>query len=148
MKWQKNSLQRRKSPTNAPKARIHCHSRDQWLIKKCSRNEYQRWKRNYEGVYNKYVSVQPGSKKPVKIAVLDTGLDLSHPDIVAREESIKERYNWMDSRNIDNVQDSSGHGTHTTGLLLDYAPDAELYVAKIAESDPSDPRTIAAVSLE
>ena len=45
------------------------------------------------------------------------------------------------------MTDHTGHGTFVAGLILDYAPDAELYVAKIADRDPSDPRVIAKVSL-
>jgi hypothetical protein len=69
-----------------------------------------------------------------------------HPDIDARKEQIKGMYNWVNNHHKQKVQDCSGHGTHTAGLLLDYAPDAELYVAKIAEKEPCDPGTIAAVS--
>jgi subtilisin family serine protease len=83
----------------------------------------------------------------VKIAVLDTGIDLTHPDMEARLDNIKGRANWT-NRNFKNlVQDKNGHGTFTAGLILDYMPDAELYVAKIADNKPSSPAMIAEVSL-
>lgn len=63
----------------------------------------------------------------------------------AREEQIKDKYNWINERFKNKVPDRNGHGTHTSGLLLDYAPDAELYIAKIADNKPSDPRLIAKV---
>ena len=91
--------------------------------------------------------LQSSSYTPVKIAVLDTGVDLKHSDMIAREDQIKDVYNWIDDRNEKDVRDRSGHGTHTAGLLLDYACEAELYVAKIAEKKPPEPRIIAAVSI-
>ena len=82
---------------------------------------------------------------PVKIAVLDSGVDLSHPDFDARAENIKGTYNWLNEKRPRAVHDREGHGTFVAGLLLDYAPDADLYVAKIADNKPSDPRVIAKV---
>jgi subtilisin family serine protease len=108
------------------------------------RKQYLDWKGKFEDVYKEFVTNHLDSpNRPVKIAVLDTGVDLMHPDMEARKKQIKGRYNWV---NNQNVLDRSGHGTHTAGLLLDYAPDAELYVAKITEKELCDPGTIAAVS--
>ena len=81
----------------------------------------------------------------MKIAVLDTGIDQTHPDIDAREEQIKGRHNWTNEKFKNMVDDHNGHGTFTAGLLLDYAPDSELYIAKIAENKPPNPRIIAKV---
>ena len=63
---------------------------------------------------------------PVKIAVLDTGIDQTHPDIDARNEQIKGKCNWTNERFKNMVDDHNGHGTFTAGLLLDYAPDSAL----------------------
>ncbi len=115
------------------------------------RREYLRWRQRFKDVYKKFIEECPqqqGSLSPLKIAVLDTGIDMTHPDIVAREEQIKSKYNWTDGKRKHAVQDNNGHGTFVTGLLLDYAPDAELYVAKIAEdSAPSPPGLVAKVSI-
>ena len=82
---------------------------------------------------------------PIKIAVLDTGVDLTHPDMRACEDHIKGQLNWIGGQDMSNISDSSGHGTYTAGLLLDYAPDADLFIAKIAEKSPSAPSIIAKV---
>ena len=80
--------------------------------------------------------------------MLDTGLDLLHPDIRACENQVKGIHNWIDSGDPQQIIDSNGHGTCVAGLLLDFAPGADLFVAKIAEKKPLDPRMIAAVSIK
>lgn len=88
------------------------------------------------------------STAPVRIAVLDTGLDRSHTDFEAQEERIKGTKSFIsDCGKTDDVFDCCGHGTHVAGLLLDFAPDAELYIAKISDLEPAKPADIAKVSL-
>ncbi|KAL6692070.1 hypothetical protein J3F84DRAFT_397291 [Trichoderma pleuroticola] len=82
----------------------------------------------------------------VKIAILDTGIDIQHPNIDARLENIGDRYNWLiddETANVRVATDMSGHGTFAASLILDYAPDAQLFVAKIAEEAPSKASVIA-----
>lgn len=81
----------------------------------------------------------------VKIAILDTGIDLNHPDVQACDENIKAKYNCLNKRANSTVHDLDGHGTFVASLLLDYAPDAEIYIVKIADRKPSSPHIIAKV---
>lgn len=110
-----------------------------------SRRGYATWKSKYSEVYEKFTPPDCGCSLPVKIAILDTGVDLTHPDMIARAENIKAKYNWINPK-ARHVHDRNGHGTFTTGLVLDYAPDAEVYIAKIAEDQPCSPETVANIS--
>ena len=55
--------------------------------------------------------VTRGSKK-VKIAVVDTGVDLDHPDLTGR---LTKGYNAL--ANNDKPEDDNGHGTHVAGII-------------------------------
>jgi subtilisin family serine protease len=66
----------------------------------------------------------------VKIAILDTGVDTKHPDILRElQKSRIEVYDFVtDSANIE---DLNGHGTHCTSVLAKFAPNAEIYVGRV-----------------
>lgn len=77
--------------------------------------------------------VQSQSTKPIKIAVLDTGVDVTHSFIkgaMKKPQRIKTTRSFVDG--VKDTQDSHGHGTHVAALLLKVAPDAHLYIARVA----------------
>lgn len=71
----------------------------------------------------------------VRVAVLDTGIDLSHPDLAA---NIAGGYNAVNPRKAP--KDGNGHGTHVAGTIaavnnsvgvVGAAPAARLYAVKV-----------------
>ncbi|KAI8712720.1 Peptidase-S8 domain-containing protein [Fusarium sp. LHS14.1] len=103
-------------------------------------DKYIRWKSEYEQVYKRFVGnyLQNPPSQPVKIAVLDTGIDRDHFVFEAREENLKGKKNCY-NESQKNVPDTHGHGTFTANLILDYAQDASLYVIKIADKENTRP---------
>ncbi|PIB12326.1 hypothetical protein B1C81_02705 [Streptomyces sp. HG99] len=80
--------------------------------------------------------------KGVKVAVLDTGIDSGHPDLVGR---VGETRNFSAS---DSTRDLVGHGTHVAatiagsgaaanGTRKGVAPDADLIVGKVLDDSGS-----------
>lgn len=76
------------------------------------------------------------SGKGIRIAVLDTGVDLKHPDFTGRTLDTQ---SFIDGQT---VQDGNGHGTHCCGVAsgprrpqrlprFAVAPEAELFVGKV-----------------
>ena len=85
----------------------------------------------------------------IKIGVIDSGIDLHHPDLVGR---IKKYANFSSS-DRNNVTDENGHGTHVAGIMtankngfgiVGVAPMASLYVAKaFGKNGTADDRAVA-----
>lgn len=73
----------------------------------------------------------PPVRDKIRIAVLDSGVDDTDSMIRAAVRSlrIKKRMSFVGKDN--DHQDTYGHGTHVTRLLLQIAPAAEIYIAKI-----------------
>jgi subtilisin family serine protease len=58
---------------------------------------------------------EPGLKGAgVTVAILDTGIDINHPDL---KKNIKGGYNALAGEDPWNYQDDNGHGTHMAGII-------------------------------
>lgn len=99
-----------------------------------------------------------GRDKPIKIAVLDTGLDVNHPNFEnPRLTGFKEgKPDWASKaeptqyerikacadftgdgllERKEDMIDLDGHGTQVSELILRIAPRSELYIARICEGE-------------
>ncbi|EEU35604.1 uncharacterized protein NECHADRAFT_86785 [Fusarium vanettenii 77-13-4] len=74
---------------------------------------------------------------PIKVAIIDSGVDLDDPVIRARSCQIGDKRNWT-SDQPDACADDCGHGTHVTRLILEAAPAVKVYVAKVTERKKLD----------
>ena len=76
----------------------------------------------------------------IRVAILDTGLELPEDCRSDYANQIRGCRSWLgvDENEEGNSEtrnfDVSGHGTHSTGLLLEVAPNAEVFVARVFEN--------------
>ncbi|KAI4929209.1 hypothetical protein J4E86_011737 [Alternaria arbusti] len=112
------------------------------------RGQYERWKELFVETAQRFESTAVEETHPLKIAVLDTGLDQSHQDIMTElgriwiYESSRDLFERAENSTIKDLQ---GHGTHIVGLILEYAPEADLYVADVTIDGEADRNLIAKV---
>lgn len=92
-----------------------------------------------------YVDPDFDLAEPVRIAILDSGLDPENPFLVEDQQRvsprIKDARSFIYGTGPHDIRDEIGHGTHALGLLLKVAPGAEIYVARIARRETLDPNT-------
>jgi subtilisin family serine protease len=81
---------------------------------------------------------EPSSSCPrVKLAVLDTGADLTHQDFIeAIAKRLIKHYDFIE--NTPNMVDLVGHGTHCASQILKLAPNTELYIGRVFQSNQAD----------
>lgn len=72
-------------------------------------------------------------QRPVRVALLDTGVDSRHPDFrkALQLKKISEFQGFPGS--LDPLSDQNGHGTHGASVFMHTAPNAVLYIARIAD---------------
>lgn len=75
----------------------------------------------------------------VKVAVLDTGIDASHPVFLKHVFNDENCWDWTGSGSP--TVDRIGHGTHSAALVLRIAPNASLYIGKVFDSVNGNVRT-------
>lgn len=80
-----------------------------------------------------HAHTKTGCSSRIKIAILDTGYDPESPFFRSRirRNRIKSWKDWV-SNSLQH-QDQDGHGTHVVSLVMRIAPQADVYMARIAE---------------
>jgi hypothetical protein len=112
-------------------------------IKKCGNEQPQDCQRQDERQQNE------NPRPRVRIALLDTGVYFEDTDLEDEWNDVK-RYRLeqnFEGQDLDpikkcksfvkedkTIRDTCGHGTHLALLLLQYAPDADLYIAKVSSN--------------
>lgn len=76
----------------------------------------------------------PCRRERIRIAIIDTGIDNEdiHVEIARDVGRIKDCNCRGFVKDADDYQDRHGHGTRVARLILQLAPSAELYIAKIS----------------
>ncbi|KAM5490415.1 hypothetical protein MaudMau93_002613 [Microsporum audouinii] len=105
----------------------------------------ERWMDNLLSSIYPYVDPVSNLAEPVRIAILDSGLDPENPFLIEDQQlanpQIKEARSFVHGTGPHDIRDEIGHGTHALGLLLKVAPCAEIYVARIARRETLGPNT-------
>lgn len=68
--------------------------------------------------------------RKAKVAVLDTGVDIKHPDILTGINNGRIKY-YDFVEDSETVIDLDGHGTHCASILAKLAPNAEIFVGRV-----------------
>ena len=77
--------------------------------------------------------------KGVSVAIIDSGIDLQHPDLNGKiRESVEAQADYKRVLFVPSVAgDSAGHGTACAGIISSIAPEAEIYSIKVLGAQAS-----------
>lgn len=68
--------------------------------------------------------------KGIKVAIIDSGIDPSHPEFVGKKNI--HGYDFVSKKK--RLTDAWGHGTHVTGIVLQIAPDVSIYSYRVLDN--------------
>jgi hypothetical protein len=99
----------------------------------------RKWFESHDSILHHISKMEARCKiavKPIKIAILDSGIALSEEQMIyySTEPSIIYR-DWVDG--ALHWKDDVGHGTHLAVLLRMVAPSSVIHVARVFRKDPT-----------
>lgn len=73
----------------------------------------------------------------IRIAVIDGGVDLSHPEFASRGGSVRYGWDYVDGDSVANDEPGgpgSGHGTFVAGIVRLLAPSSDIYAYRVLDT--------------
>lgn len=87
------------------------------------------------------------SFRKVKVAILDTGLRVTPIKRKLWQNQGRVTYkSWVQQEDDSEWEDEVGHGTHSANLLVDFAPDAQVYVARVFRKQTPDDQELSYIA--
>ncbi|MGJ3250929.1 MAG: S8 family peptidase [Elainellaceae cyanobacterium] len=127
---------KRKQDFGLPRVKLHQRAADQLELSKIAQQEGEQinWAGSLLGIPDVWIQTMGDG---VKVAVLDTGIDLDHPDLADGIVEVKDFTN-------EGIEDGNGHGTHCAGIIaarlndtgfVGVAPRSQLLIAKVLTNE-------------
>ncbi|KAI0418851.1 peptidase S8/S53 domain-containing protein [Xylaria grammica] len=96
------------------------------------RRNTDKWFVNFQTLLVKHRLLGRGREERLKVAILDSGIDMQHPDFTDEDrDRIKERVTFIGG---DADVDIAGHGTHVAAIILRLTKNVDLYIGKITNT--------------
>ncbi|RWA11934.1 hypothetical protein EKO27_g3171 [Xylaria grammica] len=96
------------------------------------RRNTNKWFVNFQTLLVKHRLLGRGREERLKVAILDSGIDMQHPDFTDEDrDRIKERATFIGG---DADVDTAGHGTHVAAIILRLTKNVDLYIGKITNT--------------
>lgn len=106
------------------------------VVASVAQRDTRHWPLEMIGMHENYTKY---TGRGIKVAILDTGIDLNHPDFEGRLEEGVSAESFITG---ESVQDENGHGTHCAGVIAGplmnngsrrygVAPDVDLLIGKV-----------------
>jgi hypothetical protein len=105
---------------------------------------FNTWLAKVESFLSQFRRTPPHPDHIVRIAIIDTGINLDHPLLQPYKKS--DQISPLLCRNFvtdrqSPVYDSTGHGTHCAHVILKTCPKARLFSAKVFEGSDANEST-------
>ncbi|KAF1924938.1 uncharacterized protein M421DRAFT_424355 [Didymella exigua CBS 183.55] len=97
------------------------------------RRETAKWIKDFKALRRKY-KTNRNSHSKLKIAILDSGLDMTHEKVLDELEIEHDRIKYESFVEGGIMRDECGHGTHVAGIILNLTTQTKIYVAKVMSS--------------
>ncbi|KAI1110422.1 peptidase S8/S53 domain-containing protein [Nemania sp. NC0429] len=110
------------------------------------RRNTDKWFSNFQTLLVRHRLLGRGQEERIKVAILDSGIDIQHPDFSGEDrDRIKEKVTFISS---DAEVDTAGHGTHVAAIILRLTKNVDLYIGKITNNPSAIQREHVAEALK
>lgn len=90
-----------------------------------------KWLKDFQTLFARYGIRGRSSKERIKVAVLDSGINIDSFGDMVKEERIKATRSFIES---DPKRDQTGHGTHIAAIIFQLASNVDLYIGQVTNS--------------